>query len=258
MPQASPLEDPWFVRAFDRIWLRLYAHRDDAEARVAAPGIIRLLGVRPGQCVLDVGCGGGRYARALADRGLRVTGVDLSEELIEAARERSPYLPGKPDYACWDARKLPFARQFHGAISMFTSFGYFDRREDDLEIFQGVRRALVPGGRYLLDFLHEAHVRAHLVAEERRDDGAMRVEITRRIADGPHGPCVFKRIHARDSVSGRDLATFEERVRLYTPDEVDALLEEAGFRLRGERLADVDGTPFDAEATRLVRVAETR
>ena len=255
MAQVSPLDDHWFVQAFDRTWLRLYAHRDDAEAIAAAPAIVRHLGLTIGQRILDVGCGGGRYARALADVGMRVTGVDLSEELLGVAREKSPYLPGKPDFFRRDIRKLPFRGQFDGAISMFSSFGYFDRREDDLAIFRGVRRALVSGGRFLVDFLNAEHVRASLVESEERDDGTMRVSIERRIADGPFGPCVFKRIDAADAVSGRKLTSFEERVRLYTPDEVEALLEEAGFTLAGERMGDIQGAPLTADSSRFVRVA---
>ena len=256
MPQASPLDDPWFVQAFDRTWLRLYAHRDDAEAVAAAPAICSHLGLTVGDRILDVGCGGGRYARALADAGMRVTGVDLSEELLNVAREKSPHLPGKPDFYLRDIRKLPFVSQFEAAISMFTSFGYFDRREDDLAIFRGVHRALRPRGRFLVDFFNADQVRATLVESENRDDGTMAVSIERRIADGPFGPCVFKRIEAKDSISGRDLSSFEERVRLYTPDEVEALLTEAGFSLVGERMGHVDGRAYDAEAPRFVRVAE--
>jgi SAM-dependent methyltransferase len=256
MTQASLLDDPWFARVFDRFWLRLYAHRDDAEAAAHAPLLIELLGVGVGDSVLDVACGAGRYARALAHRGLRVTGVDLSNELLELARERSPLVPGKPDYFRCDIRRLPFARQFDGAISMFTSFGYFDRREDDLAVFRGVRRALKRGRRLVLDFLNEAHVRANLVPEETTDDGALRIRSERRIADGPFGPCVFKRLTATDTHSGNVAAQFEERVRLYTADEVDALLTQAGFTPVGERLGDLHGAPFDAGAPRLVRVAQ--
>ena len=75
-----------------------------------------------------------------------MTGVDLSEPMLEEARARSPNLPGTPLYVRWDARDLPFREQFDGAVSLFTSFGYFDDAEDDRRILRGVARALVPGG----------------------------------------------------------------------------------------------------------------
>lgn len=258
MPPEAPLEDPWFVRAFDRTWLRLYAHRGDEEAEAAAPHLVRLLGLRFDERVLDVACGAGRYARALARRGMRVTGIDLSEELIGIARERSPFLPGKPDFLRGDARRLPFARQFEAAISMFTSFGYFDAREDDVAIFRGVARALVPGGRLLLDYLNEARVRANLVAEETLRDGPLQIRFRRRVEETPHGPCVFKQVEASEPGSRRVEASFEERVRLYDLGEIDALLVEAGLAPQGDPLGDVDGTPFGPGSPRLVRVATLR
>ena len=256
MPQALRPDSPWYVQAFDRNWLRLYAHRNDAEAAARAPELSRLLRVRAGQRVLDVGCGAGRYCRALAARGVRMTGVDLSRELIEVARERSPSLPGTPQYHRGDVRSLPFFQQFEGAISMFTSFGYFDERSDDLRIFRGVHRALIPGGRFVIDFLNEAQVRATLVAEEERHEETLRVTIRRRIEDTPAGAVVRKQVVARDGGSGRLITSFEERVRLYTADEVDALLRDADFELVGVPMGDVDGRPLTPDAPRLVRVAQ--
>ncbi len=255
--QQLPLRErePWYVRAFSRAWLRLYAHRNDAEARAQAPAIRRLLGVRAGDRVLDVACGAGRYARALAASGLRVTGVDLSEELLAEARERSPLLPGTPQYVRCDARRLPFSGQFEGAISMFTSFGYFDARGDDLRLFRGVFRALVPGGRFLMDYLHDAHVRATFTPEEKRREDGLDIEVERSIDESsPEGPVVRKRVEIRDASSGRPVSAFTEQVRLYTPDELDALLAESGFEPVGERLGHVDGRPLDADAPRCVRV----
>lgn len=256
MPLPLLRDEPWFARTFDRAWLRLYAHRDDDEARIDAPAIRRHLGVRAGQRVLDVACGAGRYARALSALGLRVTGVDLSADLLSEARERSPLLPGSPQYVRGDVRRLPFSGQFHGAISMFTSFGYFPTRADDVAIFRGVRRALLPGGRFVVDFLHAAHVHRTLEPKSSSRQGTLRIDIGREIDEhGPHGPVVHKHVVARDAGSGQLVTEFDERVRLYTPDEVDALLVEADLELVGERMGHVDGRPLDEDAPRYVRVA---
>ena len=255
MLQPLLRENPWYVEAFDRNWLRIYAHRGENEARADASHLVQHLGVRADHRLLDVGCGAGRYCRALAARGLRVTGVDQSRELIDVARELSPNLPGTPQYWHGDARRLPFRQQYEGAISMFTSFGYFDSRDDDLAIFRGVHRALVSGSRFVVDFLNQAQVRTTLVPANEQEDGTLVIRFRRRIEeDGPGGPAVFKHVEARDRGTERLVTSFEERVRLYTGDEVDGLLTESGFELVGDPLGHVDGRTFEETSPRYVRV----
>jgi len=250
-------DEPWYVRAFRSTYLRVYSNRDEGEAERNAPAIMELLGVRADARVLDVACGEGRYARALQRRGMRVTGVDLSSELLQEAREKAAQLPGAPQYVRCDIRHLPFMGQFDAAVCMFTSFGYFGGQADDEAIFGGVARALVPGGRFLLDFLNASQVREGLVAYEERQDGAYLMKFTRRIdEDAPGGPSIFKRVEAYDTVAGALEADYEERVRLYTCDEIDALLAGVGLQPVGEPLGDVQGRTFDESAPRLVRVAE--
>jgi SAM-dependent methyltransferase len=256
MASTSALERPWYTTAFDRVWLRLHPRRDDGEAQRFAPTIVRLLGLKVGDRVLDVACGAGRYCRALAARGLKVTGIDLSADLLEEARARSPNLPGMPLYLRWDARALPFREQFEGAASVFTSLGYFDSRQDDLLVLKGVERALVRGGAFLLDYLNPAAVRASLVAEEREEVPGLTAIVRRHVEEGAaSGPHVVKHVEARHT--GTDLveAAYVERVRLYEPEEIDALLREAGLEPTGERLGDLAGAPFTPTSERQVRVA---
>ncbi|MFM8386668.1 MAG: class I SAM-dependent methyltransferase [Planctomycetia bacterium] len=246
---------PWYATAFGRLWLRLHPHRDDAEAARHAAFIVHALGLKAGARVLDVGCGGGRYCRALAARGLKVTGVDLSAEMLEAARAQSPNLPGSPLYLRADARALPFVAQFEGAVSLFTSLGYFDARRDDLDLLRGVARALVPGGAFLLDYLNPAHVRATLVAEEEGAVDGHHVHVRRSCEESAAGPVVVKRVTVRHAGAKRIESEFFERVRLYEPAEIDALLAEAGLVPEGERWGSLEGARFEPASERQVRLA---
>jgi SAM-dependent methyltransferase len=248
---------PWYASAFGRLYLTVYGHRDDEEARRNAPLLLKLLGAGWNARVLDVGCGEGRYARALQAIGCRVTGVDISGELLEEAHRRSPDLPGTPYFVRMDMRDLAFAQQFDAAISMFTSFGYFDSRRDDLRVFEGVRRALVPGGRFLLDFLNATEVRENLVAESTEHRSTYRIDVRRRIDErAGDRPAVVKEVRVVDERTEFVAGEFEERVRLYEPDEVDALLSEARLTPIGPRYGHLDGRPFGPTTPRLVRVAE--
>jgi SAM-dependent methyltransferase len=257
MSSVPTLERPWYATAFGRTWLRLHPHRDDAEAQASAPHLLALMGLKAGERLLDVACGAGRWCRAFAGRGLKVTGVDISAEMLEEARAKSPNLPGMPIYLRWDARALPFQEQFEGAVSLFTSLGYFGSYADDLLVVRGITRALVPGGVFLIDFLNPAHVRASLVAEERTQVAGLDVHVRRRIDEGAaSGPHVVKHVTARTRGAGSVEADYIERVRLYTPDEIDRLLRDAGLALEGERHGGLRAEPFEPLSERYVRVAK--
>lgn len=252
---AVTAQQPWYVEAFDRTYLRLYSHRNAEEAERRAPDILRLVGLRAGHRVLDIACGEGRYARAFQTRGLRVTGVDLSKDLLEEARERARLLPGSPLYVHGDMRRLPFHAQFDGAVSLFTSIGYFETEADDAKVFAGAARALVPGGRFLVDFFNAERVRNELVPEETRHEPGHRVEIERRIDESaPGGPRVNKRVRVFEDLTQMLVKDYEESVRLYGADDLTRLMSGAGLGIVHGPLGDVDGRAFDADAPRLVLV----
>lgn len=98
------------------------------------------LALVPGQRVLDVGCGPGRHAHALAERGLEVVGLDISQEFLRAAGA-----------GCWvrgDARQLPFpSGSFDAAISLCQGgFGLLGGVGDAV-VLQEMARVVRPGGR---------------------------------------------------------------------------------------------------------------
>ena len=102
-------------------------------------------GVRGGDA-LDLGCGPGRHAIPLARHGFRVTGVDLSSFHLARARERSTAAGLAIELVQSDMRAFVRAEGFDLALSIFTSFGYFDDPADDLRVLQNVQRSLRPGG----------------------------------------------------------------------------------------------------------------
>ncbi|MCY3834151.1 MAG: class I SAM-dependent methyltransferase [Chloroflexi bacterium] len=81
-------------------------HGDDGNEfhrRLVAPSVLELLGLAPGEAVLDVGCGNGALARRLAECGARVTAFDFSDELIRLAKRRSRTSSADVQYLVLDA-----------------------------------------------------------------------------------------------------------------------------------------------------------
>jgi len=119
--------------------------------------VLRLLGDGPGR-LLDAGCGGGAHARAFAERGWEVTGVDVSPAQLELARERGI------DAVEADAAALPFEdASFDGAVSMFTHTDV----EDFAAVVSELGRVLRPGAPLVYLGIHPCFVGPHAFVHDR-------------------------------------------------------------------------------------------
>lgn len=231
----------WFEEWFNDDYLELYPHRDEAEAARAVALLRQALPWAPGMRVLDVGCGAGRHARALREAGALPVGIDLARALLERARAA-----GVPLVRA-DMRHLPIrAGTMDVAVNLFTSFGYFGRDDDHLAVLREVRGALRPDGWFAIDFLNADAVRRGLVPAEERPFRGGTAQITRTLAD--HGRRIAKTIRLPD---GR---RFEERVRLFSPPELEAMLTACGFEVAA-RWGDYDGAPLTDGSPRTILLA---
>ncbi len=225
--------DEWFKDWFDEDYAALYAHRDEAEARRAVATALRLapeLGSGP---VLDLGCGSGRHLVELRRANPRAFGMDLSGPLLRLAEEtlRGSLVRG-------DMRHLPVkAAGLAGLCLWFTPFGYFGD-EANKDLLHALAQALRPGGVLLLDYLNAHQLRRHLVQEDVAERAGLRVHSRRSLEEGR----VIKRMTLTrlDSGATREVV---ESVRVYEPDELEALARPAGFRLR-TALGSYEGASF--------------
>jgi SAM-dependent methyltransferase len=227
----------WFEEWFGEEYLQLYPHRDDAEAERAVALIARATGLAAGWRVLDVGCGAGRHARAFRAVGARCVGLDLSLTLLRVARgvTDAPLVRG-------DMRRLPIrAGSMDLTVSLFTSFGYFERDEEHAAALREMVATVRPGGWFVIDFLNAAEVRRRLVERETVPLRGGRAEVARTMsADGRY---VCKTILAP---GGR---RFTERVRLFTQEQMEAMLLHAGVEVR-HRFGDYDAAPLGPDSPR--------
>jgi SAM-dependent methyltransferase len=244
----------WFED--ESLWTELYPvmfaeerFRLGEEQAVKVLGLAGLAG-RPDATVLDLCCGPGRHAVPLARRGLRVTAVDRTPFLLDRARERAGLAGVSVEYVEADMRRFRRPAAFDLALSLFTSFGYFSAREDDLEVLRNVRASLKPDGVFVIDVVGKEWLARYFqqTRSSTLPDGAVLVERCDVVDDWTR--VEIERILVRD---GR-ARTFRLRLTVYSGQELRDRLLEAGFG-RVVLYGDLDGAAYDREASRLVAVA---
>jgi SAM-dependent methyltransferase len=130
-----------------------YAANAGFVAELGAP-VVELLAPRPGERILDLGCGDGALSERLAALGCAVVGVDAGPEMVAAARRRGL------DAHVADGQNLRFAAEFD---AVFSNAALHWMRDADA-VLRGVRRALKPGGRFVGEFGGHGNVAAITVA----------------------------------------------------------------------------------------------
>jgi SAM-dependent methyltransferase len=225
-PRRSKRSKPWFEEVFDEDYLRTLPFMSADQTLREVEFIESALEVRPGGRVLDIGCGYGRHAIELVQRGLDVTGLDLSLPLLIRAADEAQKRAMSVNFVHADMREMAFEQQFDGAYAMLTSFGYFDE-EANLRVAEGIARALKPGARFLLDLVNRDYIVGDLPSRIWWEgNGCVVLEEvdfnfhTSRIMT--HRSIVFE--------DGRQLEQ-EISVRAYSLHEIGRLLRQAGFRV---------------------------
>jgi SAM-dependent methyltransferase len=214
--------------------------------------VLRLAGLpeRTDAAALDLCCGPGRHALPLARRGLRVTAVDRTPLFLERARERARAAGLTVEFVEGDMREFRRAAAFDLAISLFTSFGYFAAREDDLQVLRNVRASLRPRGVLVMDMVGKEWLARHFEPTRSRtlEDGSLFIDRCQVVDDwtGVENEWILIK-------DGR-ARTLRMHLNVYSGQELKDRLLQAGFT-RVDLYGSLDGSPYDREAARLVAVA---
>jgi SAM-dependent methyltransferase len=242
-PAAGSPAD-WYRSTFGELYPLLYPHRDDLAAAREVEQLAAWLDLRGRKVrIADLGCGAARHTAALRCLDLCAIGLDLSCELLARARERADGCP----LVRGDLRRLPFRPVFDVALSLFTSFGYFDDAENEIALSE-MARVLAPGGRLLIDHIHVPTLHRTLVPEDTHRGPGCRITQRREIRDSRVRKTIVVRWDTGEQIS------LCEDVRLYLPEELARLLTRAGLRdvtFHGSYAGD----PLSDTSARMIAVA---
>jgi SAM-dependent methyltransferase len=213
--------------------------------------------------LLDVGCGTGRHALPLAQRGYDVTGIDRSPFMLEHARRAAEAEAAQgrkaPRFIAADARELALSERFEAALMMFTVLGYQSEDADLLAALRRVREHLEPGGLFVFDVWNGVAVLAQ--GPEKRTatatEGGSRVTRTSSTqVDQRRQLCHVHFEITRVDPEGTTQSWSETHtVRYFLHRELEAALDRCGLTLADlKAFPDGEGLP-DERAWNMIGVA---
>ena len=122
-----------------------------AEAPTVAQYVKDIAKLAPGSKVLDAGCGLGRISVELAALDLDVTGVDIIQSELDAAQDSAQAEGVKLTLVNHDLRTFHAPNQFDCAVNLYTSFGYCDTIDEDMQILRNIAESVKPGGTFIME-----------------------------------------------------------------------------------------------------------
>lgn len=122
-----------------------------AEAPTVAQYVKDIAKLAPGSKVLDAGCGLGRISVELAALDLDVTGVDIIQSELDAAQDSAQAEGVELTLVNHDLRTFHAPNQFDCAVNLYTSFGYCDTIDEDMQILRNIAESVKPGGTFIME-----------------------------------------------------------------------------------------------------------
>ncbi len=243
MTKKDWFEDQWFWEEYRSV-LFPQERLDKTSEQVGR--FEELLELEEGDMILDQACGIGRHSLELARRGYEVTGLDLSKSYMKEASEKAQGLP--VEFIQGDMRNFVREEYYDAVINFWSSFGYFEDDQDNLQVLKNVYDSLKKGGKFLLDVMGKEIL--HRIYTERdwgRLDGGFFLE-ERFIKDG---------YLESNWILIKDGEVMEHRFlyKLYSRNELKRLLRRAGFTSI-EIYGDLYRSNYGKDSERLITVAE--
>lgn len=212
----------WYRNWFDSPYYDLlYKDRDQDEADKFIHNLVKHLAPPKKSFMLDLACGKGRYSIALNRMGYNVTGTDLSQRKINAAKE---FENKDLSFLVHDMRMPLESNKYDYVFNLYTSFGYFDVEEENKGVLFNVFNSLKSGGIFILDYVNGEKAAKYLLEHEEYSFDEVDFSIYRYVKDN----LIIKEIKVMDGIIE---SNFTEKVSIFSESKLKEYITECGFEI---------------------------
>ena len=222
-----------------------------AEAPAVAEFVRSIADLKEGDSVLDAGCGLGRISVELAALGLAVTGVDIIQSELDAARETADDEGVELELINADLRTFESEKKFDCAVNLYTSFGYCDTKEEDFAILVHICNTLRQGGTFILECTSRETAIMYFTEGEEFERAGMTCQTHFTVVGAWEG------LRSKWDLIKKDGTKIEHEFvqRLYSAAELCEIMKRAGFS-EANAYGDFDKSPYDQNARTMVIIAK--
>ena len=222
------------------------------QVRREAAALWNLLQLSRASRVIDIGCGHGKYALALIERGADVVGLDFAVAMLDRARELEDGLRIRGHWIRGDMRRLPFRAGCADSAIIMDAFGFFDTEDEHEAMLREAARVLAAGRRLVLKVVNGGLILDDFRETEREDRDGVQISIVNTLTFNPSR--LTQRITIR---GGPGQGEYERRQRVYRVEELRAALERAGLSVV-DVFGNPDQAPFDPAASSAMWIVAQR
>jgi SAM-dependent methyltransferase len=224
----------WFTNWFGSPYYPiLYSNRNESEAFGFVSFLFEYLNLKKDAKIVDLACGRGRHAKYFSSLGADVVGLDISKESItEAKLSENEHLR----FIVHDMRHSFPIKNLDAIFNLFTSFGYFEKVQDNEIVFRNIVDSLKNGGLFVLDYLNIDYVIPRLISNEQKIISNIIFNIGKKVENG----FIIKNINIID---GEKAFEFQEKVQVISLANIRELCQKVGLEII-DVLGDYQGKPY--------------
>lgn len=205
--------------------------------------LIKNMGLKGNEKILDLACGFGRHALEFARRGYTVTGVDITPQYIDYAAKQAKKEQLNAEFICADIRDIRFSNEYDVVLNMADgAIGYLENDEENRKIFEVISKALKNQGKHFMDIMNGAYARNHFPCKL-WDAGEKCLTLSNFEWDEKTKTLIYGQLdYAYGEPLQKPEMTQGNPIRLYAMDEVMNIFSSIGMKVC-ESYADFSGKP---------------